>query len=258
MSQWWKSISNDWCQLDTVPYCSKIHLNWFKRLTSSCSSKVLCSAGTPTVSKGWSTSSITFLIGTSLVWVRTATRFGCPVRSSSEQTMWINWRCCRLAMQRSCTVRSLLIDRIHSILSNFIVYSNCFPQGGNNTFCKWPHHWFFKESQNFAANQPQSHPGECFFFGVIQIIFGIFGDQICNAKRIEESGYGYRINSRNYTQEVLASTIHRALNDVELKYKLRKASERIQRDNEIGSIGSKVMNYLNNQWDRFSLEAILR
>lgn len=88
-------------RLMSIGHCSILFKDSFKLIQKTDFKlflKVLCSAGTPTVSKGWSTSSISFLIGTSLVWVRTATRFGCPVRSSSEQTMWINWRCCRLAM----------------------------------------------------------------------------------------------------------------------------------------------------------------
>ena len=82
---------------------------------------------------------------------------------------------------------------------------------------------------------------------MVQIVFGIFGDQICNAKRAEESGYGFRIDSKNYTEAILASTLHRALNDKEVKRKLRAASQRIQQDDEFGSIASKIMNRLNNQ-----------
>lgn len=82
---------------------------------------------------------------------------------------------------------------------------------------------------------------------MVQIIFGIFGDQICNAKRVEESGYGFRVDLRNYTEELLASTLQRALNDDEVKHRLKAASQRIQRDDEFSLIGAKIMNYLNSQ-----------
>lgn len=123
----------------------------------------------------------------------------------------------------------------------------CFLSGGNNTFCEYTFLSNPRKKLDFLGLNFYSDLGECFYLGVVQIIFGIFGDQICNAKRVEESGYGFRVDLRNYTEELLASTLQRALNDEEVKHKLKAASQRIQRDDEFSLIGAKIMNYLNSQ-----------
>lgn len=92
--------------------------------------------------------------------------------------------------------------------------------GGNNTFC------------------------ENFYFGVPQIVTGVLGDQINNQKRITETGYGYSLDLMSYKENDLISTVEKALNDSELKAKLAKISERIQKENRISQIATKIVDYV--------------
>ena len=74
---------------------------------------------------------------------------------------------------------------------------------------------------------------------------GVFGDQINNGKRVEESGYGYRIDITNYNEELLASTLQNAFSNEEMRDKMKRASDRIQKDDEINSIANQFMYELN-------------
>lgn len=94
-------------------------------------------------------------------------------------------------------------------------------KGGNNTF------------------------GECFYFGVPQIILPVLADQINNAVRLEETNYGYQLDLLTCTEEQLADRLNKILNDEKLRTKLRIASERIQKENRIVSVVHKIADYVN-------------
>uniref|UniRef100_A0AAN0LHV3 UDP-glycosyltransferase n=1 Tax=Polyphagotarsonemus latus TaxID=1204166 RepID=A0AAN0LHV3_9ACAR len=74
---------------------------------------------------------------------------------------------------------------------------------------------------------------ECFYFGVPSIIFPMIGDQLNNAKRIEETGFGYRMDLMNYTQEELKYKINKILSDESLIEKNKKAGERIRNEKSL-------------------------
>jgi len=80
-----------------------------------------------------------------------------------------------------------------------------------------------------------SHAGtntvtESFCFGKPLIAMPLFGDQYDNAQRLEEKGYGVRLEPYDCTEEELLSAIEKLLNDEELKTKLSEASKRISSD----------------------------
>ena len=67
-----------------------------------------------------------------------------------------------------------LIKQIYSITGVLQVVDAMIAHGGNNTL------------------------GECFYFGVPLIVAPVVGDQIANAKRIEETGFGFAIDIINF------------------------------------------------------------
>lgn len=87
--------------------------------------------------------------------------------------------------------------------------------------------------------------GECFYFGVPVIVTPIVGDQIANAKRVTETGYGYSIDLRNLGETELAEKLEKLLNDEGLRRKWTEASRRIQSENRIGQIAQRVFEYIN-------------
>lgn len=98
--------------------------------------------------------------------------------------------------------------------------------GGNNSFC------------------------ENFYFGVPQIITSFFGDQVNNEKRITEKELGFSLDLTSYTDDELISTVEKALNDHELRIKLDKISKRIQKENKIDQVASKIVDYVDKLYQK--------
>jgi len=69
---------------------------------------------------------------------------------------------------------------------------------------------------------------ETFSFGKPMIVMPLFGDQFDNAQRIHEKGFGIRLDTYNFTEEELLTSIDNLLNDEKLKDKLTKALNRMQ------------------------------
>ena len=69
---------------------------------------------------------------------------------------------------------------------------------------------------------------ETFYFGKPMIVMPIFGDQIDNAQRVHELGFGIRLNPFHCTKEQLNDSIEKLFNDVFLNEKLNKIAERSQ------------------------------
>ena len=85
---------------------------------------------------------------------------------------------------------------------------------------------------------------ETFYFGKPMIVMPLFGDQNDNAQRVEEKGYGIRLNPYECTENELLNAIEKLLNDKELKEKLKKISERIQTENSIAKLPKMLENLL--------------
>uniref|UniRef100_A0AAN0N6H0 UDP-glycosyltransferase n=1 Tax=Polyphagotarsonemus latus TaxID=1204166 RepID=A0AAN0N6H0_9ACAR len=74
---------------------------------------------------------------------------------------------------------------------------------------------------------------ECFYFGVPSIIFPVMADQVNNAKRIEETGFGFQMNLLSYTDEELKDKIEKVLNNDTLIEKTKKVGQRIRKENSL-------------------------
>jgi UDP:flavonoid glycosyltransferase YjiC (YdhE family) len=69
---------------------------------------------------------------------------------------------------------------------------------------------------------------ETFFFGKPMIAMPLFFDQYDNAQRIQEKGFGLRLDPYVCEENELLECIERTLNDKTLALKLEKISKRIQ------------------------------
>ena len=67
---------------------------------------------------------------------------------------------------------------------------------------------------------------ETFYFGKPMIVMPIFEDQIDNAQRVYEMGFGLKLNPFDCTEEELYNSIEKLLNNNVLKEKMRKIAER--------------------------------
>uniref|UniRef100_A0AAN0LIZ6 UDP-glycosyltransferase n=1 Tax=Polyphagotarsonemus latus TaxID=1204166 RepID=A0AAN0LIZ6_9ACAR len=74
---------------------------------------------------------------------------------------------------------------------------------------------------------------ECFYFGVPALIFPVMGDQINNAKRIEETGFGSHISLMFYTENELKNKIKKILSNKALIEKTKKVGKRMRNDNSL-------------------------
>ncbi|CAG2107418.1 unnamed protein product [Medioppia subpectinata] len=77
---------------------------------------------------------------------------------------------------------------------------------------------------------------ESVYFGKPMIVLPLFYDQYDNAMRIDEKGFGVRLNPYECSESQLLSAIDTLLNDTKLKQKLTKVSQRIQTENNIKTI----------------------
>ncbi|KAJ6215925.1 hypothetical protein RDWZM_010425 [Blomia tropicalis] len=71
---------------------------------------------------------------------------------------------------------------------------------------------------------------ESFYFGKPVIVMPLFYDQFDNAQRVDEKGYGVRIDPYDFKDEYLIEVIEKLLNDQELNQKMKAISQRIQSD----------------------------
>lgn len=69
---------------------------------------------------------------------------------------------------------------------------------------------------------------------------------------MEETSFGYQLNLMTYTEEELIDTVEKALNNEELQAKVRRAGQRIQRENKskLDSISNRIINYIDAQKKR--------
>ena len=70
------------------------------------------------------------------------------------------------------------------------------------------------------------------------------GDQINNAVRLEEKGYGETMSLLDVNANELKAKLDRLINNQELRAKWKKASERIQKENRIGQVVDRIAEYV--------------
>ena len=68
---------------------------------------------------------------------------------------------------------------------------------------------------------------ETFSFGKPMIVMPLFCDQFDNAQRVQEKGFGIRMDAYECTDEELLEAIEKLLNDNQLKERLNSAAKRI-------------------------------
>jgi MGT family glycosyltransferase len=69
---------------------------------------------------------------------------------------------------------------------------------------------------------------ECLYFGKPMVVLPIFWDQHDNAQRIDEAGFGVRLDTYGHSGAELAGAIERLLGDEALAARLARTSERLQ------------------------------
>ncbi|XP_054152718.1 NDP-glycosyltransferase YjiC-like [Oppia nitens] len=77
---------------------------------------------------------------------------------------------------------------------------------------------------------------ETMYFGKPMIVLPVFVDQLDNAQRIHDLGYGIRLDANNCTEHELREAIDKLLSDYDLLDRLRQIAQRIQSDNSIANI----------------------
>jgi len=70
---------------------------------------------------------------------------------------------------------------------------------------------------------------ECLWFGKPMVVLPLFWDQYDNAQRVQETGFGIRLDTYGHEPEELVAAIERLLADEPLRGRLSAASERLQR-----------------------------
>ena len=71
---------------------------------------------------------------------------------------------------------------------------------------------------------------EIFYYGKPMIVVPIFADQFDNAQRVDECGFGKKINAYHCTEKELLDAIQFVLHDENIKRNMKLASERIKKD----------------------------
>jgi UDP:flavonoid glycosyltransferase YjiC (YdhE family) len=81
---------------------------------------------------------------------------------------------------------------------------------------------------------------ETFYFGKPMIVMPIFGDQYDNAQRVQEKGFGIRLDPYKFNEHDLLESIEKLLNDQSLKLELKRISNRIQSENSISKLPQMI------------------
>jgi len=83
---------------------------------------------------------------------------------------------------------------------------------------------------------------ETFYFGKPMIVMPLFADQYDNAQRVQEKGFGIRLDPYESTETELLESIEKLLNDEKLALKLEKMSKRIQSSKSITKVTELIEN----------------
>ena len=74
---------------------------------------------------------------------------------------------------------------------------------------------------------------------------GMFCDQFDNAQRIQEKGFGIRMNPYQCTKNQLLNGINKLINDSDLNLRMKKISERIRVEVKLGKVGQLIENLVS-------------
>ena len=99
-------------------------------------------------------------------------------------------------------------------------------------------------SIKFILSKGNNSLCEAIYFGVPVLITPIIGDQINNAVRVKETGFGDSFDVMNFTETELERKIERLLNDDQLQRKLKDTSKRIQKDLKIYKVVDCIANWI--------------
>ena len=86
------------------------------------------------------------------------------------------------------------------------------------------------------------------------IVMPLYADQYDNAQRIEETGFGIRLNPFEWTEQQLLDAIEKLLNDNELAFKMKEISERIKADMESNELVEAIESVVINENKETSLK----
>jgi len=92
--------------------------------------------------------------------------------------------------------------------------------GGNNTIC------------------------ETFHFGKPMIVMPIFIDQLDNAERVREFGFGARLNPYLCSRKELLEAVEKMINDRDLANKMTRIGERIRASNSNEKAADLIMKFI--------------
>jgi UDP:flavonoid glycosyltransferase YjiC (YdhE family) len=71
---------------------------------------------------------------------------------------------------------------------------------------------------------------ECFNSGVPMVVLPLFWDQVDNAQRVDEAGFGVRLSTYGFEDAELTGAVDRLLADTALRARMRTAAVRYQAD----------------------------
>ena len=80
----------------------------------------------------------------------------------------------------------------------------------------------------FITHGGNNSISESFYFGKPMIVLPLYGDQYDNAQRIQDKGFGIRLNPFKCTSKDLSNAIDKLIYDQDLKLRLEKVSQRLQ------------------------------
>ncbi|CAG2114051.1 unnamed protein product [Medioppia subpectinata] len=87
---------------------------------------------------------------------------------------------------------------------------------------------------------------ETMFFGKPMIAMPLFGDQYDNAQRLEDKGFGLRLDAYKCSEEELLAAIESLLNDSAMTERLAEVSRRIQTDNSLAKLPKLIEDFVQN------------
>ena len=79
------------------------------------------------------------------------------------------------------------------------------------------------------------------------IVMPLYADQYDNAQRIDETGFGIRLNPFECTEQELLDAIEKLLNDNELALKMKNISQRIKADMESTELAQAIESVVVNE-----------
>ncbi|XP_054152651.1 uncharacterized protein LOC128951430 [Oppia nitens] len=87
---------------------------------------------------------------------------------------------------------------------------------------------------------------ECFYFGKPMIVMPLFVDQYDNAQRVDEKGFGIRLDAYKCSENELLFAIETLLANKSLAEKLQKISQRIQTENSLTKLPQLLESLVEN------------